>query len=1848
MADINELFRALEKADAAGNAEDARQIANIIRQQGVMAPEPQKPKEGGFFPSVQRGAEELYSSLRTAVETGLMTPEEAAKRGLERREKIGEKYAEGPSLEKVKKAYEEKGLLSAAGELASQIPEAIGQQVPQLGSMALGARLGAAAGAPFAGVGAVPGAVIGGTIGLVLPSLFTQYGTNIERQAQEQLKDTGKVDDISVGKAMAAAVPQAALDVVADRITFGKQIFGKLLGYTEKEVAKKTTQQLEKEAAETLLPRLNKEGFRPGVVLSGTAKGVASEIPTEIAQQVLERAQAGLDLTSNDALAEYGDTAFQVSLLGPLGILGKVSDRSQARRDYNDALVKAKEENKPQEVALQLAYDPNVPNSQGEQVIIVNPDGSTSFPSEKNKFAPSGTAELTKAGLQEKYKPQAVTTKEEEKTIEETKQLGYDPTAGQQQFYVFPDGSVATNSEAAMLKRYAPQLGVEGVNKEVSKFVNLPEMPEEINKNVTRFAFVPDNSFNAVVTEGELVKRTDGSEWIRYYTADKKAPQFKSLSTVKIDPKEDDILDMEENAALSVIKDQPNAFINFLGRHGVKSELMSDVIGDSKKSQNKKIGTGKDKGYLFRENGLNLDELVDRAVDEGFMTAQDRESDTDLYGTRKLTDMIQDAYNGDPVVTPAMEKAEMERMQIQSAFDKRRRPVAPAPTLAEGELAPLEGAEREADIVEAASREPVEQFVPEGAPAVQEISAEQAPVELAYKKAIEEKEIPEPKAEVRSRPQDYYTDKFLAEGEKLAKDLRAALDKMGLKNVALNLEDSIYQLINGKMTEVNGNYFDKLIQVSLSGDNMLRTLNHEAIHAMKQLGLFSDADWSYLSKMAKDKWMSEFRIAERYPNLSTEEQIEEAIADAFAKRQTQSPQTKSIISRVVDFLKRIGNVLRGNGFRTEESIFEKAAEGNLKPEKAVAPATEKAEIPFVKKIKEKIEETEAPGRKRGLERGRVEDSLGHVKDRDFADRIIDRFTPRKVTIGEKIQELKPNFYERIIQGLFDEFRAIKKYGDVPYMLARMSKSIDGALEGLLIGGKLKLTDGALDLQAGSKGLQEILKPVGKEIDNYFIWKALNRDVRLPKDKQSYADLNKDVDKLSQGMLDGKSRKEVYESVLKQENELNKSVLDVAKAKGLIDEQGYKKFSEDLFYIPLYKMLEEGDVAAIQNASKLTGQKFSEALKGKSDRMVNDFMENILMNWSHILSAAMKNGAAVETLKAAEKMDAAKRAQKATIDGKTKYFTMIDGERMYLDNKSVIRVMENGKESAWLVTDPDLLNSISNISYLGPKSPFLNVAKHFTNWLRYGVTLSPAYKIRNLVRDTVQSAAVSPLSANLYNNVSRGMELGKKDNPVYLSNLVSGGIFHMGAAHEGDQATMIRRVIKEGKAQYKDILDTPEKVKEFLSEALEKYNDLGNKFENANRLSLYEQLRKEGKSHLEASFAARDLMDFSLQGAFGAIKTVSQVVPFFNARLQGLYKLGRDGITPTYRVIYNMSTGKEIDASDKVKAQHFGAVMMSVGLASALLYLTFKDDDDFKKREDWDRDNFWWFKIGDRAVRIPKPFEIGAFGTIVERGLEQMVDKNVEGKVFGDRMRSMLMDTFSLNPTPQFVKPMIDLYANKDSFTGAPIESAGLERLSKQERATDSTSQLAKSLGGLTQAMAKILTFNPQAEGMSPVQVDYAIKAYFGWLGSFSAATSDLAVRPFKEGTKPLPPVMDTALLGFVKELPEQQSKWVTQFYESNHRVQSAMADMRHYAELGNQQKVAEILADRKDDIALSKMYDKASKDMASLRARINMINNLPDSRMGSEEKRENINRIKQLISKQAEMIETVRKNIARR
>ena len=420
-------------------------------------------------------------------------------------------------------------------------------------------------------------------------------------------------------------------------------------------------------------------------------------------------------------------------------------------------------------------------------------------------------------------------------------------------------------------------------------------------------------------------------------------------------------------------------------------------------------------------------------------------------------------------------------------------------------------------------------------------------------------------------------------------------------------------------------------------------------------------------------------------------------------------------------------------------------------------------------------------------------------------------------------------------------------------------------------------------------------------------------------------------------------------------------------------------------------------------------------------------------------------------------------------------------------------------------------------------------------------------------------------------------------------------------------------------------------------AWDKYQDWGNASEAANRLALYKQLRDKGMSHLEATYQARDLLDFSMQGSWPAFRLVTQVVPFMNARIQGLYKLGRDGVIPTSRALYNVATGKEIEGTDKQKASAFFVVTGAVMLASMALYLTFKDDEEYQKRDEWDRDNFWWFKLPgmDVALRVPKPFEIGAFGTLTERILEQVIDEGAEGKQMTDAIKRLLGDTFALNPTPQMFKPLLDLYANKDSFTGAPIESAGLERLSKQERINDNTSPLAVALGGIS-------TVFPEKFELSPVQVDYAIKGYFGWLGGMVSTTSTYAVMPFKEGAYPDTKWIDRASLGLARDLPSNQARYVTAFYENGKEINQAYADMRHYAETGDAEKVEKILEEKGDKIALAKFYEKTADNMANVRKQIRVI--MADTTMDGAAKREEIDRMKIIIAELAKQAEEARKS----
>jgi hypothetical protein len=496
------------------------------------------------------------------------------------------------------------------------------------------------------------------------------------------------------------------------------------------------------------------------------------------------------------------------------------------------------------------------------------------------------------------------------------------------------------------------------------------------------------------------------------------------------------------------------------------------------------------------------------------------------------------------------------------------------------------------------------------------------------------------------------------------------------------------------------------------------------------------------------------------------------------------------------------------------------------------------------------------------------------------------------------------------------------------------------------------------------------------------------------------------------------------------------------------------------------------------------------------------------------------------------------------------------------------------------------------------------------------------------------------------NVIEGWRLYRDDRAEALAG---GGLFAMGNAFDGDRAANVKHLIRNG-VNGKDIWTTEEKVKEGLKNFWDKYDEISDAMENSNRVALYKQLRESGATHLEASYAARDLQDFSLQGSSIAVRYLSQVLPYFNARLQGMYKLGRDGLDPVVQVLSGNA-----NESERQKAAKFSAVLGAITLFGVMLYLSQKDDDDYDKLEDWERDSFFWAKIpGTKtAIRIPKPFEMGAFETVVERLTEQMVNDKVEGKVFGKRLLAVLSDNLAINPVPQVVRPLYDIARNKDGFTDRPIESMGMERMSKGERVNPGTSAAAIGLGkvnGLFADFASAVTggaVNAQNMQFSPIQYDYMLRNYLGWLGTAIQTTSSIATAPLKDGSSSRFERIDDFLVvgNYVKTVPQSASKYVTGFYENAQTAAMAGADMQHYVSLGQAEKAMEIAAENRDKIAMNKVYAKVEKAMSAVSKQIKMVED--DKQMPGDMKRAEIERLQQLrvqYAKNTEQMRLERKN----
>jgi hypothetical protein len=177
---------------------------------------------------------------------------------------------------------------------------------------------------------------------------------------------------------------------------------------------------------------------------------------------------------------------------------------------------------------------------------------------------------------------------------------------------------------------------------------------------------------------------------------------------------------------------------------------------------------------------------------------------------------------------------------------------------------------------------------------------------------------------------------FEPKQEAVFRDLRGRLDQLGLKGVRLKTPPVIRAEFGGKTYAADGYYWNRLIAVALDTGDKAKTLDHEAVHALRRLDLFSGAEWQALSRQAAGKWRTAYGIDALYggQGLTGDQMNEEAIAHAFAAWRAGEMEVKGglvlrTFNKILRFLEALANALRGRGFQSWEDVFERIGQGEI-------------------------------------------------------------------------------------------------------------------------------------------------------------------------------------------------------------------------------------------------------------------------------------------------------------------------------------------------------------------------------------------------------------------------------------------------------------------------------------------------------------------------------------------------------------------------------------------------------------------------------------------------------------------------------------------------------------------------------------------------------------------------------------------------------------------------------------------------------------------------------------------------------------------------------------------------------
>ena len=1281
----------------------------------------------------------------------------------------------------------------------------------------------------------------------------------------------------------------------------------------------------------------------------------------------------------------------------------------------------------------------------------------------------------------------------------------------------------------------------------------------------------------------------------------------------------------------------------------------------------------KDYPGVFRHSALGLDVLMHDAIENGIITESDLARFPDpVEGFRQLA---KDAISGDFADTPQNLDTKAKLEGIQSRIEHL-------------ESIPKEEYGLQAETAEEAKARMAQEAIAKKAQEDANVQTEMDAKAQAYKEEIARRsaeqagtfalgQTPEESLTGQRRMDDDIpferttakpTPKAVEDQVVLANNLRAAMNQMGLSHVGLKLADSLQARINGQMENVNGAYFDNMVHVAMTSDDKYRTMNHEILHAMRDHGFFTDKDWNVLSEKAQKNWMKKYDIQKDYGHLSLDGQYEEAIAKAFADYKTQTPQVKSIMAKAIDMLKRVGNVLRGRGFKTSEDIFQSAAEGKLKATKA--PST-KAEV-------------------------RAERTYDNAPPKAFT-----KIAPQQ-TAGEKLQTINANiknawnddkFWTKLrnewidpSSGLTKSLQSLPVFDSNGQLRADMlnhsqAQSINLIKNGLLTGMPVLNKDGSIIIDASENNLARS-QTIADSIDNnpfvkssglsgraYIseVARALRGKEIMEEDAarrklgvQQLKDAKEAIKAAQTARDEGKSigeirghlnrakdlRKQGYENksmnrelqvdqaqidwadkqlanvpevkqVLDIWKNVNDSLVKLWQNVGLLTDEQAENYLSKKSYVPLFKSREDlSDQPTGFGGSGLKTPKKIKHLEGSM--ATRNIWENVEKHYASMVAFAYQNqtrkvgSEQLKSLGLAEVLDG-KNAKELEANKDSVNLRYRDPSSEFADNQGLVHV---------IIENPNDLAAFQMMHYeLGPIMKGMAAANQV---LRAGALLNPMFWIKQLIRDPVHATLVTDSGIVTPFHAAKGyIDVLRGDSRE--ANILA----RAGVIGQMDSTIDIHDFLKQ--------VGMEKKAPSMLDKALHKAMKFHEASDAATRVALFKDQEKKalamGMSKEDAVnyavFKARESINFAIHGSSPTLNALRNMIPFLSATINSL------------DTVYRAATGYGLPEAEKKAAQMLfvkRALMMSVmATAYAMLY---QGDEDYKKLPDYTKDNNFLipnpFGDGHTFIKVPVPFEVGfLFKTIPEASVRYMAGNSTGKEVLASYL-SGVTNTIPGNgvPLPQAFKPAFETITNHSFFTHRPIESVGEQNLPTAMRGARA-SEVAKQLSTL--GLDKV--------GLSPAKIDYLIQGYTAELGAFSMnmASSAVDLATGKERT-----AKNIEEMPFFKSFMTnpKASKAIADFYDLEHTAQETVNEFNQYKKFGEAEKIKELMAneDNRKLIAAAPVLRGIQSQMTNLRTQMKLIDQ--NQNMPPEARRERLNELQityERLAMQGEKIATAMK-----